>query len=60
LSKSFSVFAEIENLLDQRYYTYGAFTELDGLPPSFALSDPRTFSPASGRRFFAGVRIQFN
>lgn len=57
LTSHMQVFAEIENLLNHRYYTYGAFTELDGLPPNFSLSNPRTFSPAPGRLFYGGVRI---
>lgn len=52
----FELFGEIENLLDQRYYTYGAFAQLDGLPPNFNLTDPRSYSPAPGRLLFAGVR----
>ena len=55
----FEVFGEIQNLLDRDYYTYGSFTQLDGLPPNYNLSDPRTFSPAPGRLFFAGVRSAF-
>jgi iron complex outermembrane receptor protein len=57
LSAHIEGFAEIENLFDKRYFTYGAFTELDGLPPSVSLSDKRTFSPAPGRAYFAGVRL---
>lgn len=57
---AFTIFGEIENLFDKRYATYATFTELEGLPPSFNLSDPRTLSPAPGRLFFAGVRAQFD
>jgi outer membrane receptor protein involved in Fe transport len=57
LSGNFELFGEIENALDRRYSTYGTFTELDGLPPNFNLSDPRTYSPAPGRTFFGGVRV---
>jgi iron complex outermembrane receptor protein len=56
----FTAFGEIKNLFDKRYYTYGAFTELDGLPPNFNLSNPRTYSPAPGRLFFAGLRASLN
>ncbi|HEY1629975.1 MAG TPA: TonB-dependent receptor [Rhizomicrobium sp.] len=52
-----TVFAEVENLFDKKYFTYGAFTELDGLPPNFNLSDPRTFSPAPGRLIIGGLRL---
>ncbi len=54
-----SVFGEIDNLFGARYYTYGTFTELDGLPPSFNLTDPRTLTPAPGRAFYAGVKVTF-
>lgn len=57
ISKSLQVFAGIENLLDRSYYSYGAFTELRGLPPNFNLSDPRTFSPSPPRTWFAGVKL---
>jgi iron complex outermembrane receptor protein len=52
----FTLFGEIQNLFDKRYYTYGAFAQFDGLPPNFNLTNPRTYSPAPGRLFFAGVR----
>jgi iron complex outermembrane recepter protein len=51
------LFGEIDNLLDRRYDTYGTFTELDGLPPNFHLTDPRSVSPAMGRAFYGGVRV---
>ncbi len=56
----FTLFGEIQNLFDRRYYTYGAFTELDGLPPNFDLTNPRTYSPAPGRLLFAGLRASLN
>ena len=52
------LFGEIENLLDQRFYTYGAFSALKGLPPNFHLTDPRTYSPAAGRAFTVGARVK--
>ena len=53
------LFVEVDNLLDRRYDTYGSFTRLEGLPPNFNLSDPRTFSPAPGRVYYGGVRVNF-
>ena len=58
LGDHLEVFAEADNLFDKRYYTYGAFTELDGLPPNFDLTNPRTYSPAPGRTVFIGMRAQ--
>lgn len=52
----FTLFGEIQNLLGRRYNTYGAFTELDGLPADINLTNPRTYSPAPGRLFFIGLR----
>jgi iron complex outermembrane receptor protein len=56
LGSHLELFGEVENLFDKRYYTYGAFTELDGLPDNFDLTNPRTYSPAPGRLFFIGLR----
>jgi len=53
-----TLFGEIENLFDRRYYTYGAFTQLGELPPSLSLSDPRTYSPAEGRNLSIGARVR--
>jgi len=60
IAPGYTLFAEIDNVFDKRYATYGAFTELDGLPPSVALSDPRTISPAPGRLYYAGLRVTFD
>jgi iron complex outermembrane receptor protein len=57
VSKSLRLFAVIDNVLDRQYYAFGAFTQLDGLPPNFNLTDPRTFSPSPGRTFFVGVSV---
>lgn len=57
LGPQLALFGEIENLAGAKVYTYGAFTELDGLPQNVSLSNPRTYSPAPGRTFFGGVRL---
>ncbi|HTY92832.1 MAG TPA: TonB-dependent receptor [Steroidobacteraceae bacterium] len=57
LSPSLQLFAGVDNLFDRTYYTYGAFAQLDGLPPNFDLTDPRTLSPSPPRTWFAGVKI---
>ncbi|HEX4195975.1 MAG TPA: TonB-dependent receptor [Caulobacteraceae bacterium] len=54
------LFADVENLFDRRDYTYGAFTDLGGLPPNVRLTNPRTYSPAEGRAFTAGLRLRFD
>jgi outer membrane receptor protein involved in Fe transport len=58
LASNIELFGQIENLFGAHYYTYGAFAELGGLPPNFNLTDPRTYSPAPGRLFYAGVRVE--
>jgi iron complex outermembrane receptor protein len=53
------VFGEIDNVFDRHYFTYGTFTQLDGLASYFNLTDPRTFTPAAGRAFYAGAKVTF-
>jgi iron complex outermembrane recepter protein len=52
-------FVEIDNLLNRTYYTYGTFTQLDGLPPNLDLTDPTTLSPSPGRVVYAGMKVTF-
>jgi len=58
-SKRLRVFAAVNNVFARTYYTYGAFTRLDGLPPGISLTDPRTFGPSPGRTAYAGVNLNF-
>jgi outer membrane receptor protein involved in Fe transport len=57
LGHALQLFVGVDNLFDKTYYTYGAFTELDGLPPNFGLTDPRTYSPSPPRTYFGGFRL---
>jgi iron complex outermembrane recepter protein len=57
VGKALRLFAAINNLLGRSYYTYGAFTRLDGLPPNVNLTDPRTFGPSPGRTFVLGFNL---
>jgi iron complex outermembrane recepter protein len=59
ITRHVTLFGEIDNVFGEKYETFGAYTQLDGLPPSFTLSDPRTFNPGAPRAFFAGVRATF-
>lgn len=56
-----SVFAEVSNLLDARYATFGTFTETDAVPLAEApgASDPRSLSPGAPRRWRIGLRASF-
>jgi iron complex outermembrane receptor protein len=57
VAHALQLFVGIDNLFDKTYYTYGAFTALDGLPPNVALTDPRTYSPSPPRTYFGGFRL---
>jgi iron complex outermembrane receptor protein len=57
INRRIQLFGEIENLFDARYYTYGTFTDLGGLPPNFNLTNPRAYSPSEGRNFTIGARL---
>lgn len=59
LTKKLQLFAEVENLLDRSYDTYATYADLDGLPGSVDLSDPRTLSPSPGRAVYGGLRLSF-
>lgn len=59
VNKWASFFVNVDNLFNRTYYTYGTFTQLDGLPPNFNLTDPRTLSPSPGRVVYAGLRATF-
>jgi iron complex outermembrane receptor protein len=58
VDKTFELFAKVENIFDRRYSTFGTYFEKDQIP-SAGFSDPRTFSPARPRAFFAGARATF-
>jgi iron complex outermembrane receptor protein len=57
LARALQLFVGVDNLFDKTYYTYGAFTELGGLPPNISLTDPRTYSPSPPRTLFGGFRL---
>ncbi|HUN98966.1 MAG TPA: TonB-dependent receptor [Bradyrhizobium sp.] len=59
INKWASFFVNVDNLFDRTYYTYGTFTQLDGLPPNFNLTNPETLSPSPGRVVYAGLHATF-
>ncbi len=62
LGAHLSVFAVVNNVLDRRFYTYGAFGPVGDVPwPNIpgGVSDPRTASPGTPRAAFGGLRYQF-
>jgi iron complex outermembrane recepter protein len=69
LTKQVELFANVQNLLDERYATFGLFGDptgvgAPGVPPNAAVNDPgvdnRFQSPGMPRAYFAGVKIRFN
>ena len=59
VTRNFEVFARINNLFDKRYANFGTFVDLGSVPPSLALTDPRSQSPAAPLAVFVGVRAFF-
>jgi iron complex outermembrane recepter protein len=58
VSKHVEVFGLIQNVFNNRYYTFGQFFET-GEVPFLGLTDPRTFSPGAPLAAYAGVRAKF-
>jgi len=63
IDKTFQIYARADNILDNRYATYGAFFNL-GAVPNFAnggapFTDPRSISPARPRAFYVGLKATF-
>jgi iron complex outermembrane recepter protein len=66
--KHLEIFANVQNLFDERYATYGLYSDptgvgAPGIPPNAAPNDPavdnRFLSPGMPRAYFAGARISF-
>jgi iron complex outermembrane receptor protein len=60
INKELQVFGLVTNLFNQKYYTYGAYFQLDGVAKAgaFAFSDPRTVTPAQPLAVYGGVRVR--
>jgi outer membrane receptor protein involved in Fe transport len=61
LSKNVQFFAWVENVTDQRYYTFGTFSPTDSIYLAQApnATNPRSYSPAAPVGAFGGVRVTF-
>ncbi|HEX4695423.1 TonB-dependent receptor [Sphingomonas sp.] len=59
LVRGATVFADVDNLFDRRYETFGAFTETStvALAEAPGASNPRALSPSAPRTLRVGVRI---
>jgi len=57
------LYARIENVLNNRYYTYGTFFDTAAIPNfgngGAPFSDPRSLSPAQPRSVYAGLKATF-
>ena len=58
VTKNVEIFGLVQNLFNQRYYTYGTFFETDSFQ-YLNLSDPRTFLPGMPLAAYAGIRGKF-
>ncbi len=63
INKVFQIYARADNVLDNRYATYGTFFDTAAVP-NFAnggapFTDPRSLSPARPRAFYAGLKATF-
>jgi outer membrane receptor protein involved in Fe transport len=63
ITKNFQIYARADNILDNRYATYGTFFDTSALPNfangGAAFTDPRSLSPARPRAFYTGMRVTF-
>jgi outer membrane receptor protein involved in Fe transport len=63
IDRTFQIYARADNILDNRYATYGTFFDTSAVP-NFAnggapFTDPRSLSPARPRAFYAGLKATF-
>lgn len=63
INKTFQLYGRVDNVLDNRYSTFGTFFARGDIP-NFAnggndFTDPRTVTPARPRAFYAGLKATF-
>jgi outer membrane receptor protein involved in Fe transport len=58
INKTFQVYGRVDNILDNRYATYGTFFDTSAIPTA-NFTDPRSISPARPRAFYAGLKATF-
>jgi outer membrane receptor protein involved in Fe transport len=63
ITKNLEVYALVQNVFDNRYYTFGTFFDTTEVPNFGAggapFTDPRTLSPGQPRSFYAGMKVVF-
>jgi iron complex outermembrane recepter protein len=58
INKQAEIFGLVQNLFNQRYYTFGTFFD-PAQVPFLGLTDPRTLSPGAPLAAYAGLRVRF-
>jgi len=63
INKTFQVYARVDNILDNRYATFGTFFDTGAIPNlsngGAPFTDPRSLSPARPRTVYAGLKVTF-
>jgi iron complex outermembrane recepter protein len=59
VNKNWELFALVQNLFNQHYYTTGTFFSPGSVAPAVALTDPRMFVPGMPLAAYAGMRAKF-
>ena len=63
IDKTFQVYARVDNILDNRYATFGTFFDTSAIPNisngGAPFTDPRSLSPARPRVYYAGLKVTF-
>ena len=63
VTKNIQVYALVENVLNNHYYTYGTFFDTSQIPNfgngGAPFADPRSLSPAQPRSVYAGLKATF-
>ncbi|HEX4736490.1 MAG TPA: TonB-dependent receptor [Allosphingosinicella sp.] len=61
VGKRFELFAQVRNLFDRKYATFGTFSETSAIAFAEApgISDPRSLSPGAPRTWLVGARAHF-
>ncbi|ARR56167.1 TonB-dependent receptor [Rhizorhabdus wittichii DC-6] len=60
LIRGVTLFAELRNMFDRRYATFGTFSEVGEIELEEApgASNPRAYGPGAPRRWYAGMRVR--
>jgi outer membrane receptor protein involved in Fe transport len=61
IGKKFELFAQVRNLFDRKYATFGTFSQTSDVAFAEApgISDPRSLSPGAPRTWLVGARAHF-